>query len=115
MAPNVVVVAAEPGQLKAQFTVAEEHLNAGGTLHGGYTAYLVDVLSTAALMTVPPNLAGVSVDLSVAYMKAAKAGDVVTVDALTLKVGRQLGFSSVDLRNDAGQLLAQGKHTKFLI
>ena len=42
----------------------EEHQNAGGTLHGGMTATMVDTISTLALMTKgsPP---GVTVDLHV--------------------------------------------------
>lgn len=46
-------------------TVMEEHQNAGGTLHGGVTATLVDAISTWALMTTPREVPGVSVDLSV--------------------------------------------------
>ena len=56
----------EPGQVKAQFKVEEQHLNAHGTLHGGYTSYLTDIVSTVALMTVGNGKPGVSVDLSVA-------------------------------------------------
>lgn len=48
------------------------------------------------------------------YMKAAKLGETITMDATTLKKGSKLSFSTVDFRNSAGQLIAQGKHTKFL-
>lgn len=37
------------GKCKAQFTVAEEHLNIFGTLHGGFTSTVVDVISSYAL------------------------------------------------------------------
>ena len=45
--------------------VKEDHQNAGGTLHGGVTATLVDMVSTWALMTTGREVPGVSVDLSV--------------------------------------------------
>jgi len=111
---SLEVVSAAPGELQTKFTVSEEHLNGHGSLHGGYTAYLVDLVTTMALMTSTPDThpPGVSVDLSVSYMRAAMPGDVITVDAVTLRRGRTLSFSSIDFRNPAGQLIAQGKHTK---
>ena len=56
----------EPGRVKAQFKVEEGHLNTYGTLHGGCTSYLTDIISTMALMTTGNGNPGVSVDLSVA-------------------------------------------------
>lgn len=48
-------------------------------------------------------------------MKAAKIGDDVVIDANTLKVGKKLAFLTVDIKaKSTGDLLAQGKHTKFL-
>ena len=43
----------------------EEHQNAGGTLHGGLTATLVDSLTTLALLSMENGRPGVSIDLSV--------------------------------------------------
>lgn len=45
--------------------VEEEHTNRGGTLHGGLTATLVDVISTAALMYTERGAPGVSVDMNI--------------------------------------------------
>lgn len=47
--------------------VSEEHLNLGGTLHGGFTSTLIDCISTYALMTKGNGVPGVSVDLNVSY------------------------------------------------
>ena len=63
---QVEVLSVEPGRVKAQFRVEEQHVNAHGTLHGGYTSYLTDMISTLAMMTTGNGKAGVSVDLSVA-------------------------------------------------
>lgn len=49
-----------------QFDVAEEHLNEGGFLHGGFTTTVIDCISTYALMTYKTDShPGVSVDLHV--------------------------------------------------
>ena len=53
------------GKCRCEMTVQEEHQNRGGTLHGGMTSTLVDVVSTWALMGSNEPVAGVSVDLSV--------------------------------------------------
>ncbi|XP_015585904.1 acyl-coenzyme A thioesterase 13 [Cephus cinctus] len=112
---NFNVVSAGNGNCKVEFTVAEEHLNAGGTLHGGFTSTLVDCISTYALMTRGDVAPGVSVDLHVSFMKAAFPGDVVIVDAKTIRAGRTLAFLEVELRKkDEGSVIAQGQHTKFI-
>jgi len=63
--------------------VEEEHTNKGGTLHGGLSATLVDTISTLAL-TLPDgqNFSyGVSVNMDLSYMKAAKLGEEVLIEA----------------------------------
>ena len=61
---KVEIVAAAPGKCSCELTLTEFHLNRGGSLHGGFTATLVDGVSTIAVMCAekPP---GVSVDMSI--------------------------------------------------
>ncbi|XP_034947232.1 acyl-coenzyme A thioesterase 13-like [Chelonus insularis] len=116
---NVEVISADNGNCVAEFTVGEEHLNDGGTLHGGCTSTLVDSISTYALMTkvidgknVHP---GVSVDLHITLLKAAFPGDVIVIDAKTIRAGRTLAFLKVDLKKkNEGAVIALGSHTKFI-
>jgi len=113
---NVRVLSAGDGKCKAQFTVSEEHLNEGGFLHGGFTSTIIDCISSYAVMTCktePPP--GVSVDLHVTFLKAAFPGEVVTVDAKTVRAGNTLAFLAVELtKNDGKDVVARGQHTKFL-
>ena len=39
---------------------------------------------------------------------------MVSIHADTLKSGKLLTFCTVDFKNEAGKLLAQGKHTKYV-
>ena len=91
--------------------------NEGGTLHGGLSATLVDTISTLAL-TLPDgqNFSyGVSVNMDLSYMKAAKLGEEVLIEAKVLKRGRTLAFLEVELRNKVtNELLVKGSHTKFI-
>ncbi|XP_011419355.3 acyl-coenzyme A thioesterase 13-like [Crassostrea angulata] len=112
---GVRVVGGGDGKCTCEMTVMEEHQNAGGTLHGGVTATLVDAISTWALMTTPREVPGVSVDLSVSFMKPVRVGEDIVIDADTLKVGKTLAFCSVDIKlKSTGSLVAQGKHTKYV-
>ncbi|XP_077405121.1 acyl-coenzyme A thioesterase 13 [Vanacampus margaritifer] len=112
---KVEVVAAAPGKVVCEMKVAEEHTNGFGTLHGGLTATLVDVISTLAIMYSDRGSPGVSVDMNITYVNAAKMGEDVLITAQVLKEGRTLAFSTVDLTSKAtGKLIAQGRHTKHL-
>lgn len=78
-------------------------------------ATLVDVVSTAALLTVCDN-SGVSLDLNCTYLSSARAGERVRVTARVLKAGRSTAVLSVELQTVGdGVLVAQGRHTKFLL
>ncbi|KAM8966943.1 acyl-coenzyme A thioesterase 13 [Pelodytes ibericus] len=109
------LVSATPGKVVCELTVQEEHTNRAGNLHGGFTATLVDMVSTAALMHTERGAPGVSVDMNITYMNAAKIGDSILITAEVLKQGRSLAFATVDLTDKAtGKIIAQGRHTKHL-
>ena len=49
------------------------------------------------------------------FLKAAKKGETLVIDAETVKLGRTLAFLAVEFRNKQNnELLATGKHTKYL-
>ncbi|XP_075069260.1 acyl-coenzyme A thioesterase 13 isoform X2 [Mixophyes fleayi] len=109
------LVSASPGKIVCELKVDEAHTNHGGTLHGGFTATLVDMVSTAALMHTERGAPGVSVDMNITYMNAAKIGESILITAQVLKQGRTLAFATVDLVNkETGKLIAQGRHTKHI-
>ncbi|MBN3317588.1 ACO13 thioesterase, partial [Atractosteus spatula] len=109
------LVSASPGKVVCEMKVEDEHTNRGGTLHGGLTATLVDIVSTTALLYTERAEPGVSVDMNITYMNTAKLGEDVLITAQVLKQGRTLAFATVDITNkETGKLIAQGRHTKHL-
>lgn len=58
-------MSAGQGKCVAEMKVEECHSNVGGTMHGGMTATLVDIVSTLALVTKEGTKPGASVDISV--------------------------------------------------
>ncbi|XP_056671708.1 acyl-coenzyme A thioesterase 13-like [Monodelphis domestica] len=112
---KVTLLSASPGKVVCEMKVEEEHTNLLGTLHGGLTATLVDVISTVAFLNTERGAPGVSVDMNITYLSSAKLGEEILIAAHVLKQGKTLGFATVDLTNKiTGKLLAQGRHTKHL-
>ncbi|MEO6954422.1 MAG: PaaI family thioesterase [Polyangia bacterium] len=104
------------GRCKLRITVDEGVQNLFGSLHGGAIATIVDDAGTMAIMSGDRDgRPGVTTDLNVSYVSAAKAGEVVLIEANVLKTGRTMAFVAVDLRRERdGALVAQGRMTKFL-
>ncbi|XP_043287234.1 acyl-coenzyme A thioesterase 13-like isoform X2 [Venturia canescens] len=112
---QVEFISADNGDCIAEFTVGEEHLNAGGTLHGGCTSTLIDCVSSYALMTTGSGAPGVSVNLDVTFLNAARSGEILKIDAKTIKAGRKLAFLAVEMsKKSDGAIVARGSHTKYI-
>lgn len=49
------------------------------------------------------------------YIRPANIGDELFIEGKILKVGKNLAFLTVEVKNKVtGQIIAQGKHTKFV-
>jgi len=108
---KVQVKAAENGKLHCEVPVTEEHLNIHGILHGGFTATLIDNISTFSLLTLEKPFFGVSVDLNITFLSSAAKGDTLSVKSEVLKCGKTLGFSSISVENQHGKLVAAARQT----
>ncbi|KAL5567429.1 hypothetical protein UlMin_030593 [Ulmus minor] len=105
----------EPGRVVCSFTVPTRLLNSGNILHGGATATLVDLVSSAVTFTLGAPATGVSVEINVSYLDAAYAGEEIEIEAKALRVGKAIGVISVELKKKkTGKIVAQGRHTKYL-
>lgn len=70
------IISAGNGRCLAEMIVDKEHTNDYGTLHGGFTATVVDIISSIAIITHSrvvdsidsKPVSGVSVDLHVTYV-----------------------------------------------
>jgi len=108
------VVEASYGKLKCELKVTEDLLNIQGSLHGGCTATIVDAVSSFCFLTMDDFKAGVSLDMSISYMKGAKSGEKLTIESNVLKGGGIIRFADVHIKNEDGQMVASGKHSKFM-
>ncbi|KAH8304906.1 hypothetical protein KR018_006515 [Drosophila ironensis] len=102
------------GRVLGEFTVAEEHLNMAGSLHGGLTATIVDNITTYALMSKGAH-PGVTTTLNVSYMAPARVGDLVEVEATTIRAGKSLAYLDCILRiKENGKIIAKGGQVKYI-
>jgi acyl-coenzyme A thioesterase 13 len=113
---NLTVTATHPGIVHATLPVTESLANSYGTLHGGATASLIDIVGTLACLSVDPTRPGVSVHMTQAYLKSSRIGETLFLTGRCLKNGKTLAFTEVEIRSGSltGPLIATGTHTKAL-
>ncbi|GJQ81635.1 hypothetical protein Trydic_g8514 [Trypoxylus dichotomus] len=114
---NVKLISAEKGRCIAEFKVEESHMNYMSGLHGGYSATIVDKYTSVALHTIiDDEYQDVTVNLNMSYLKGARLGDDVLIDARSLKVGENLAFLEAYLKNKkTDELLVYGSQILFLV
>eukprot|EP00884_Botryococcus_braunii_P006371 jgi/Botrbrau1/15735/Bobra.4_1s0104.2 len=100
------------GRLVCKLPVTELVQNRFGTLHGGCIATLVDVVTSAALVTLVRR-PSVSLTMSIDYLNPAELGTVVEIEGRVVKHGKSIAVTECDIRRADGTIVAQGKHTKF--
>ncbi|KAI9298158.1 Thioesterase/thiol ester dehydrase-isomerase [Neoconidiobolus thromboides FSU 785] len=99
-------IEAKEGRVVQEFIVEKRHLNGDLSIHGGFLAYLVDVCGTYAILTLPKDNVGVSVDINISYLAGAKVGEKIRVESRVDKIGRSLAFTSVELSKSVTKLAA---------
>jgi len=107
---GVVVEGLGADRARIRIPYKDENSNPGKALHGGVAASTIGIAGVLAAATgfgdTERHDAG-TVDLSVDYLAAAIGEDIVA-DARVLRRGKELVYSDVDVRNDAGKWIAKG-------
>uniref|UniRef100_A0AC35U9L3 4HBT domain-containing protein n=2 Tax=Rhabditophanes sp. KR3021 TaxID=114890 RepID=A0AC35U9L3_9BILA len=107
------LLTADEGKVRVEVDVTEELTNPFGSLHGGCSATLIDIVTTLALIAHPKCAPGVSVDLHVSYLAGAKIGETIIVEGSVLKSGNKVAFTEGKIYNKSNNaLVASGLHTK---
>ena len=88
----------------------DENSNPGKALHGGVAASTIDVAGVLAAWTGLPEgreFDAGTLDLAVTYLAAAIGEDIVAEGAV-LRRGKEIAYSDVTVRTDAGKPIAKG-------
>jgi acyl-coenzyme A thioesterase 13 len=115
---DVDIFSVEPGVVRAKLQVQPNHINSKGTLHGSFSACVMDWGGGLAIASHGLEQTGVSVDIHVSYASTASLGDWLEIEARTGKLGRTLAFTTITIskgvETDSPTLVAQGSHTKYV-
>jgi 1,4-dihydroxy-2-naphthoyl-CoA hydrolase len=111
-----VVTEAERGRIEATMTIRADHLNPGGSLHGGVAASLADSLcGYGAFTALPDGATGfTTVALDASYVGRANLGDTVTAVADLARGGRRIQVWNVSIMCD-DSLVALARITQLML
>ena len=107
------VLSGERGEAVVSCEVGEDHLNVGGTVHGGVIATLVDVAVGVACHTMDaerPGRAMATTELSITFLQPSSAGPL-TCRAKIRRRGRSLAVGEAEVSDAGGRLMALGRAT----
>jgi acyl-CoA thioesterase len=99
------------GYCRLRFTVRQEMLNGFGIAHGGILFSVAD--SAFAFACNSRGLLSVALDANISFVKSAKAGDILTVEAKELHSGNKTGFYDVYITDAAGETIALFRGTAY--
>ena len=117
---DIKIISASVGSMIARLAVEPNHINSNGTLHGSVSATIVDWAGGMAIATHGLEKTGLSTDIHVTYSSGAKLGDMLTIEGKTIKVGRNMGFTTVTIYKANGEeamgtVVAHGTHSKYIL
>ena len=84
---NGILLSAEEGHLKVQFTIEPTWLNPAGTFHGGMAATLIDDVMGITIYSLGNETFFTTINLQLDYLSFALPGDVVVVEARVVRKG----------------------------
>ncbi|KAK0520325.1 hypothetical protein OC834_007079 [Tilletia horrida] len=123
----------------AHLVLAPQHLNSHASLHGAVAATIVDWAGGIVIASLPRSSSssssssalttprGVSVDIHLRYLSpAARLGDTLLIRAFSRKIGRSLGFVTVELsvqkqkqgaaaEEEEEICVVEASHTKYIV
>jgi len=108
---GIVIDDFREGYCKLHFTVREEMLNGFGIVHGGIVFSASD--SAFAFACNGHGRITVALDVHISFVTAAKAGEVLTVEARELHAGNKIGFYDIITTNEKGNVVALFRGTGY--
>ena len=91
------------GYARAEMTVGNNHLNAGGVCQGGALFTLAD-LALAAVMNSRGRLT-FGIGNSISYLHSAKVGDHLVAEAVETLNHHKIPYCEVKIKNQQGELI----------
>ena len=103
----------EDGYCRLRLPFKPELSRGDDLIHGGVIATLIDKAGTAAAWSykdIPSNARGATVSLTVNYLQGAVSCDLIA-EGRVVRRGGTITVADVEVKNDAGDLIAKGPVT----
>lgn len=100
-----------PGYCRLHYKVREDMLNGFSIIHGGVVFSASDSAFAFACNT--HGRITVALDVSITFTRAARAGELLTVEAREAYLGHKTGVYEIRTTNEAGELVALFKGTAY--
>ncbi|KAL1862958.1 hypothetical protein Daus18300_008289 [Diaporthe australafricana] len=114
------ISATSDGRVTGQLVLEDKHVNSLGGIHGTTSAGIIDFIAGMAIVAKSGGQkTGVSTDIHISYVASAKVGDTVEVECWLNKLGRNLAYTSIEIRKavkegEGKKVLVTGSHTKYV-
>ena len=108
---GIVIDEIDIGICRLHFDVREEMLNGFDILHGGVAFAAADSAFAFACNT--HGRLTLALDAHISFVRSAKAGDRLFVEAREIHLGRKTGFYRATVSNEAGELVATFTGTAY--
>ena len=99
------------GYCQLHYTIIEDMLNGFGIVHGGVIFSGAD--SAFAFACNSQGILSVALDAHITFIRAAKAGDVMTVTATEIHTGNKTSFYNVTTTNKNEEVVSVFKGTAY--
>jgi acyl-CoA thioesterase len=105
-------VRAEVGRNILRMPLDGRHLNPNGVALGAALFAMADIgMGLACESTCGPGQSAASTDVSMRFLEAARAGDVLLCETGILRKGRRVAFLESELRTETGRVVAKASGT----
>ena len=105
----------EEGWATAKWTPTELACNPAGTVHGGVYGVVHDAaMNFATNAALESGDRAATLELKYSTMRAAKAGDVLTVRGEVVRLARQVAYLETAIRDADGEPVSTGTGTFFV-
>jgi uncharacterized protein (TIGR00369 family) len=107
------IVEASAGRVAITASPGDDLLNPAGTVHGGFTATLLDsCMGLAVWSTLEKGFGSTTLEFKISFVRPIMPdGGQVKAEGIVLTVGRRIGTAEGRLTDKAGRLLAHGTTT----
>ena len=114
---GIRLVEAAEGRVVLEAAPGAAHCNAGGSVHGGFTATMLDFACGFATMShMQPGQGFTTLELKTSYHRAVPAdGGTVRAEGTIAAIGRRASFAQARLTDAAGRLLVSATSTLIIL